>query len=195
MDWSLEDPKGKPVERVRAIRDEVKGLVATLITAEGWGPALAIEPATLRDMDAVRRLLVEAELPTAGLPDQFPSAYAVARHRGEVVGVAGLETYGNTGLLRSVAVAPALRRGGTGRALVADRLATARALELDAVYLLTTTAVDFFQRLGFSPTLRAEVPVALAASPELSEACPAAATCLVIQASALAAERGSAALL
>jgi arsenate reductase len=38
LDWPLEDPKGKPIERVRAIRDEVRGLVATLIAAEGHGP-------------------------------------------------------------------------------------------------------------------------------------------------------------
>jgi len=36
-DWPLEDPKGKPIERVRAIRDEVRALVAALIAAEGWG--------------------------------------------------------------------------------------------------------------------------------------------------------------
>jgi arsenate reductase len=36
LDWPLEDPKGKPIERVRAIRDEVRGLVAALI-AEGYG--------------------------------------------------------------------------------------------------------------------------------------------------------------
>ena len=35
-DWPLEDPKGKPIERVRAIRDEVKGLVAALLAAEAW---------------------------------------------------------------------------------------------------------------------------------------------------------------
>ena len=35
MDWPLEDPKGKPVARVREIRDEVRGLVAALIAAEG----------------------------------------------------------------------------------------------------------------------------------------------------------------
>jgi arsenate reductase len=38
MDWPLEDPKGKPLERVRAIRDEVRGLVAALVAAEGCGP-------------------------------------------------------------------------------------------------------------------------------------------------------------
>jgi arsenate reductase len=35
-DWPLEDPKGQPLERVRAIRDDVRSRVATLIEQEGW---------------------------------------------------------------------------------------------------------------------------------------------------------------
>ena len=33
-DWPLEDPKGKPVERVREIRDEVRGRIEDLIRRE-----------------------------------------------------------------------------------------------------------------------------------------------------------------
>jgi arsenate reductase len=36
VDWPLEDPKGKPVERVREIRDEVRAKVEALVAAEGW---------------------------------------------------------------------------------------------------------------------------------------------------------------
>jgi arsenate reductase len=36
MDWPLEDPKGKPVERVREIRDEVRARVLGLLEAERW---------------------------------------------------------------------------------------------------------------------------------------------------------------
>ena len=35
-DWPLEDPKGKPVERVREIRDEIATRVDTLIRERGW---------------------------------------------------------------------------------------------------------------------------------------------------------------
>jgi arsenate reductase len=40
-DWPLEDPKGKPIERVREIRDEVRARVATLLAAEGWTDRLS----------------------------------------------------------------------------------------------------------------------------------------------------------
>jgi arsenate reductase len=33
-DWPLEDPKGKPIDRVRAIRDEIRARVQALFAAE-----------------------------------------------------------------------------------------------------------------------------------------------------------------
>jgi len=33
-DWPLEDPKGKPIERVRAIRDDIRARVQSLIARE-----------------------------------------------------------------------------------------------------------------------------------------------------------------
>ncbi len=35
-DWPLEDPKGKPLARVREIRDEVERRVRALLSARGW---------------------------------------------------------------------------------------------------------------------------------------------------------------
>jgi len=40
-DWPLEDPKGKSMEIVRRIRDDVRARVADLIAREGWGEARA----------------------------------------------------------------------------------------------------------------------------------------------------------
>lgn len=37
-DWPLEDPKGKPIERVREIRSEVERRVRELVSARGWAP-------------------------------------------------------------------------------------------------------------------------------------------------------------
>jgi arsenate reductase len=36
LDWPLQDPKGKPIERVREIREEVKVRVLELLRAEQW---------------------------------------------------------------------------------------------------------------------------------------------------------------
>jgi arsenate reductase (thioredoxin) len=37
-DWPLEDPKGKRIERVREIRDDIRDRVQALIEREGWSP-------------------------------------------------------------------------------------------------------------------------------------------------------------
>jgi arsenate reductase (thioredoxin) len=36
-DWPLEDPKGQPIARVRAIRDDIAQRVNALVQTEGWG--------------------------------------------------------------------------------------------------------------------------------------------------------------
>ena len=36
-DWPLDDPKGRPLEQVRRIRDEVRDRVAALVDQYGWG--------------------------------------------------------------------------------------------------------------------------------------------------------------
>ncbi len=36
-DWPLEDPKGQPVETVRAIRDDIRTRVQHLLRRQGWG--------------------------------------------------------------------------------------------------------------------------------------------------------------
>ncbi len=35
-DWPLEDPKGKPIAQVRAIRDDIRQRVEALLNDEGW---------------------------------------------------------------------------------------------------------------------------------------------------------------
>jgi arsenate reductase len=38
-DWPLEDPKNKPLPRVREIRDAIRGRVVELLAREGWAAA------------------------------------------------------------------------------------------------------------------------------------------------------------
>lgn len=127
----------------------------------------------------MRELLREGGLPTEGVEDQFPAQYAVASARGSLVGVAGLELYGGVGLLRSVAVRSVFRGARIGTGLVRERLESARTLGLSQVFLLTTTAPDYFARLGFLPTPRDAAPELLAQSREFASICPSTASCLV----------------
>lgn len=134
------------------------------------------EPARLEDRDAVAALLLATDLSLAGLDAAFPDGYVVVRGAHAIDGVAGLERHGSFGLLRSVAVRPEARRAGLGQMLVADRLVAAS--DLDAVYVLTTDAADYFRRMGFVEQLRASAPESLRSS-ALTTICPSTATLLV----------------
>jgi amino-acid N-acetyltransferase len=123
------------------------------------------------DHEAVARLLRDLELPTDGV-SEWLSRFWVAEHEGRVVGVAGMERYGDSGLLRSVAVAPEWRGTGVGRTLVDHVLEEGRTAGVREVYLLTTTAEHYFPRLGFGCVDRESVPAALHASAEFTGACP-----------------------
>jgi arsenate reductase len=35
-DWPLDDPRGQPAERVRAIRDDIRDRVEQMLVREGW---------------------------------------------------------------------------------------------------------------------------------------------------------------
>src|SRR3954463_15139828 len=142
---------------------------------------MRVEPALSNDCQAIPALLRAARLPLAGLDEQFPDAYVVIREGAQLAGVAGLQSHGPVGLLRSVAVAEASRASGLGRALVTERLTAARTVGLQGAYLLTTDSAEWFQRFGFLPVLRNTVPTDLLASPEFVDACPASAACLFIR--------------
>lgn len=137
-----------------------------------------IRPARAEDLEPVLALVVAAALPADGIRDGWGDAYAVAATGERVIGVAGVEVHGRSGLLRSVAVAPEARGTGVGQALTRDRIEWARAARLDALYLLTTTAQGFFPRLGFTHVERDTVPAEVRASGEFRDVCPASAAVL-----------------
>lgn len=131
-------------------------------------------PATVADWVAIERLLRECDLPLAGARDHLAS-FLVFGRANELSGCAGLEHYGEIGLLRSVAIAPRMRRRGLAEALVRAQLAAAAARGMHSAYLLTTSAHDYFARLGFVDVPRDEAPQALQRSAEFQGACPASA--------------------
>jgi amino-acid N-acetyltransferase len=139
---------------------------------------IILRSAVPADLPAVSALLTEAGLPVDGLVDQFGPAYAVAVEEGTIVGAEGIEQYGRSGLLRSAVVSAAWRGRGLGDRLTRDRLSWAREQQLREVWLLTTTAGDYFPRFGFTIAERADAPPELQESPEFKTACPATATAM-----------------
>lgn len=127
--------------------------------------------ATNGELSEVLALLRSAELLETGVAEAV-DAFLVARSGGALLGTAGLEAYGDFGLLRSVAVAAEARGHGLGRQLVAGIVADAERRGLRELYLLTTTAPLFFERLGFRAIARGSVPEPVAGSWEFRVGCP-----------------------
>ena len=146
-------------------------------------PVVRLRPVRPDDRAYVERLLESSGLPTADLDAARPSLFVCvgesARRESERrIGVAGLEVNGNAGLLRSVAVEQSARGRGCGNSICEKLLGRARNRDLDAVYLLTTTAAGFFADLGFETVERENVPEAIRSTAEFSDICPTSATCM-----------------
>jgi amino-acid N-acetyltransferase len=123
------------------------------------------------DLAAVEDLLSASDLPLDGVRENF-SNFIVAEDDGEIAGAIGLEEFGSFALLRSAVVSPGHRGSGVGRQLVEQLLENAEETGIEEVYLLTTTAEQYFPRFGFTRTTRSAVPNSVKASVEFQGACP-----------------------
>ena len=133
-----------------------------------------LRPADPADLAAIEELLTASSLPLDGVRNAL-EGFVVAQSGERLVGVAGLEVCCDNALLRSVAVSPAWRSHGLGRALVTRVISDAEAQGIRALYLLTTTAERYFPSFGFRQITREEVPTDVRETAEFHSACPASA--------------------
>ncbi len=120
----------------------------------------------------MRDLLQAAALPSADLTHAHLEHFFGCGDEGAPQGVVGVELHGENALLRSLAVGENARGRGCGKALV-DR-AERYALERGArrMFLLTTTAERFFERIGYARIARDRVPETIRATQEFAALCP-----------------------
>jgi len=121
--------------------------------------------------DDVIALLSSEKLPTDDLPATLKNFLVVTENE-ELIGVAGLETYGRYGLLRSLAVRPDYRNQSIASKLVEQIEKLALTEELKSIFLLTETAPDYFTRKGYHIIIRTEIPAEVQQSSEFSHVCP-----------------------
>lgn len=138
---------------------------------------LKLRPAEPDDREHIEKLLVDNNLPIADLSETLSCLY-VCETATKQIGVAGLEQYHDVGLVRSVTIEKSARGNGYGTSVCNELLARARSMGISTVYLLTTTADDFFARLGFEEVARETVPTAIQQTSEFSDLCPVTAVCM-----------------
>ena len=129
-------------------------------------------PARPHDLRGALDLLGRAQLTQQDVSERWGHYFVVREDDGRVIGVAGLELHGEDGLLRSVAVDDDYRGQGLASSLVEAVLARAARVGLRSVYLLTTSARDYFAKRGFSDCDRAEAPPLVRESWEFRAGCP-----------------------
>ena len=140
-------------------------------------PILTLRRAEEGDLAYVETLLEENGLPSRDVRAK-PECFYVGCDGDGRVGVGGVEVYGSDGLLRSVVVERSARGNGFGAALCDALEGEARADGVERLYLLTTTAADFFAERGYVEIERSAAPASIRRTAEFEDLCPATATCM-----------------
>ena len=90
----------------------------------------------------------------------------------EFMAAIGIERHQTTGLFRSLVVSPEARSAGYGVAMVKYAEKWAQDQGISALYLLTTTASRFFDKLGYTYIDRSEAPTAITETTQFASLCP-----------------------
>jgi amino-acid N-acetyltransferase len=140
---------------------------------------MRILPARSEDLNAVKALLADNGLPVADVTQNLLRNFLIAEDDdGSVLGCVGLERFGANALLRSLAVSQPARGRGLGRSLTDYAENAARVAGILDLWLLTTTAADFFRRADYVVASRSTAPDELQTSTQFALLCPANAVCM-----------------
>jgi len=142
-------------------------------------PDIELQNALKEDLQLIVNLLKDSNLPHEDVPSKLDCMFIAYTTSNEVVGIGGVEIYGEYGLLRSLVVKEGLRGKGYGKRLCLKLMERAKQKGVKEVYLLTTTARTFFEKLGFSVIQRSEVPEVIRKTDEFSSLCPSTAVCMM----------------
>jgi amino-acid N-acetyltransferase len=137
-----------------------------------------IREAIKDDLKAIKSLLDSVSLPSVDIENHL-SNFFVLQNEGEIIGTIGMELYGDTALLRSLAVEKDFQNRGYGQRLYQTLISKAKKMDVINIYLLTETAVGFFSKKGFKEIRRELAPPAIKKTYEYSTLCPEGAVCMV----------------
>ena len=104
-----------------------------------------------------------------------------ARHCEQLLAGIAIQELEGHGLLRSLVVAEEVRGAGLARDLVALAVDRSKKRGLESLFLLTQSASQYFERLGFRHHDRRSVPPGIARSSQFSELCPDDSDCLMLK--------------
>ena len=156
---------------------DLKGIRRAVVTKNMSGTTPTLQRADDSDLSYVETILAENGLPSQDVRSKAECFY-VGYAGDEPVGVGGVEIHGTAGLLRSVVVEQSARGNGFGTAICKALETAARANGVQTLYLLTTTASEFFATRGYVEIARTDAPLTIRQTTEFDDLCPATATCM-----------------
>ena len=139
---------------------------------------IIIREAIKDDLKVIKSLLDNASLPSVDI-EKHLLTFFVLENLNNVIGTIGMELYGDTALLRSLAIQKDYRNKGHGEELYSALISKAKKMNVNSIYLLTETAEGFFSTEGFQKIAREEVPPSIKQTNEYSTLCPEGAVCMV----------------
>lgn len=141
--------------------------------------SLVLQRAEKFYIPTIEKILQKEKLPYQDVNAENIEFY-MAFSDADFVGIVGLEKFSDVALLRSMVVFDKFRNKGYGSKIVNQILEEATAKGIRETFILTTTAKDFFQHLGFEIIEREDVPNDIKSTTEFTSLCPASATCMHI---------------
>jgi len=124
---------------------------------------MGLERVSTEDAADVRSFLRQVDLTLAGIDEPAVRLWIERGSHGEIIGTTGFELSedGRHALMRSVAVAPDCRVGGTGSRLARHAMREARTAGATRAWLFSRRSGPFWQKLGFVGADRDELAAVL----------------------------------
>lgn len=116
-------------------------------------------------------MLISCSLPSSDVDGQAQKIF-VAESEGKLVAIGGIEKFGGIALIRSIAVVPEHRKYGIASNIYQLLEEYARNSEVEELYLITESAKEYFQKLGFTEQERKTTPCLIKQTSQFSKLCP-----------------------
>ncbi|MDH5693401.1 MAG: arsenic resistance N-acetyltransferase ArsN2 [Gammaproteobacteria bacterium] len=133
----------------------------------------------LTEFEQIFELLEKNELPTSDITQEKSIQFFGIFENEKLIACVGMEPMANVVLIRSLAVNHSQQGKGYGSKLVSHVEQRAKESAFGAIYLLTTTADQYFLKHDYQKLPRNQAPHEILSSSQFSHVCPISAILMV----------------
>jgi amino-acid N-acetyltransferase len=138
---------------------------------------MEIKPLRQIKIPFAKQILKDSDLPFSDIERGNVLLFNL-EESGEIIGIGGFEKYDEMALIRSVAVVNEFQGKGYGSKLISGIESEAKKAGIKTLFLLTTTAKEYFEKKGYNVISQQEVPDIIQSTTEFVSLCPVSAVCM-----------------